>query len=400
MNKTGHKKKYSGISLFSGAMGLDLGVELSGIVPRVCVENDLVCVKTIRTNRPDLPVIDQNIEKISGRQLLKAAGLKKREAFVVYGGPPCQAFSTAGNRKSIHDSRGNLILEFVRIIEEVRPKYFIMENVRGLLSASIHNGMQNGNHIASEYMTKGGVVRYLHNLFKELGYTVSFALFNSANYGVPQKRERVIFFGNRGKKRIPLPPPTHTENGELTGKKWRTIREVFKGLEKTKHHFVDFSDSRKYYYRMLTAGQNWRNLPSDLQEKAMGSSYYLGGGKTGFYRRLDLDKPSPTLVTRPNMPATDLCHPIEIRPLSIEEYLRIQEFPDTWKLSGNLIEQYRQVGNAVPVGLGQMAGQVIIDFHEHKNQCAEQKNIKYSRYNKTTDLDLVSLEEQQELSFV
>ena len=388
---------YHGISLFTGAMGLDLGIEASGIVTRVCVENDPKCVQTIKLNRPKLPVIDRSIEQVTGKELLVAAGLKKSEVFVVFGGPPCQAFSTAGSRKSIHDARGNLILEFVRIIDEIRPRYFIMENVRGLLSAAIHKETHNGNGIPAEYLSKGGVVRYLHDLFKELGYTVSFALFDSANYGVPQKRERVIFFGNRGTKRIPLPPPTHTQDGKLTGKKWKTLGEAWEGLDGIEQHYVDFSETRKHYYRMLKAGQYWRNLPADLQEKAMGPSYHLGGGKTGFYRRLDFNKPSPTLVTRPNMPATDLCHPTELRPLSIEEYLRIQEFPKSWKLAGNLLDQYRQVGNAVPIRLGKMAGKTIVHFREKKNLKQDVAIARYSRYNNTTDLELLSPSKQLDL---
>lgn len=390
-------KKYNGISLFSGAMGLDIGVEQAGFTTAVCVENDPICCKTIAMNRPDLPLISKSIVGVTGKEILKAAKLKKKDIFVIYGGPPCQAFSTAGSRRSIHDERGNLVLEFLRIVDEISPQYFIMENVRGLLSASIEDSFHNGNRISPEYLNKGGVVRYLYDLFKDIGYTVSFALFDSANYGVPQKRERVIFFGNKDTKRIPLPLPTHTHDGRITGKKWKTLREAFKGIENIEHHYVDFSESRKYYYRMLKAGQNWRDLPAELREKAMGPSYHLGGGKTGFYRRLAWDKPSPTLVTRPNMPATDLCHPKKLRPLSIEEYICIQEFPKKWKLAGNLVDQYRQVGNAVPIGLGKIAAKTIIDFHGEITPKEPRGAIHYSRYRNTTDLELIRLDKQLEL---
>ena len=104
---------------------------------------------------------------------------------------------------------------------------------------------------------------------------------------------------------------------------------------------VNFPKSRLKYYRKLKEGQNWRNLSLKLQKEALGKSFYLGGGKTGFLRRLAWNKPSPTLVTDPMMPATDLGHPVEDRPLSIQEYKRIQEFPDNWKLSGNLRNQYK-----------------------------------------------------------
>lgn len=390
-------RKYNGISLFSGAMGLDIGVEQAGITTTVCVENDPICCKTIAMNKPDLPLIPKSIVDVTGEEILKTAKLKKKDVFVIYGGPPCQAFSTAGSRKSIHDERGNLVLEFLRIVDEISPQYFIMENVRGLLSASIEGNSRNGSRISREYFNKGGVVRYLYDLFRDIGYTVSFALFDSANYGVPQKRERVLFFGNKGTKRIPLPLPTHSVDGR-TGKKWKTLRDAFKGIENIKHHHVEFSESRLHYYRMLKTGQNWRDLPIELQEKAMGPSYHLGGGKTGFYRRLAWDKPSPTLVTRPNMPATDLCHPEELRPLSVEEYLCIQEFPKRWKLAGNLLDQYRQVGNAVPVGLGKIAAKTIIDFHEGVKPKRPNGIIHYSRYRNTSDLELLRLDKQLELT--
>ena len=139
------------------------------------------------------------------------------------------------------------------------------------------------------------------------------------------------------------------------------------------------------------------DLPADLQEEAMGLSYHLGGGKTGFYRRLSWDEPSPTLVTRPNMPATDLCHPQELRPLSVQEYKAIQQFPNEWWFAGNIIEQYKQIGNAVPVGFGHTVGKAIIDFHTGKTTKEEQNVVRYSRYHGTTDIDFES--KQLELVF-
>ena len=378
--------EHSGISLFTGAMGLDLGMEASGIVPRVCVENNPICVQTIKLNRPRLPVIAKSIEEVNSKELLEFAGLKKRDVFIMFGGPPCQAFSTAGNRESLQDTRGNCLLEFIKKVREIEPRYFVMENVRGLLSASIvpkHRGT--GNYAPEE--RPGSVLKYILSLFRGFGYTVSFALFNSANYGVPQARERIIFFGSRGESRIPLPRPTHTEDGKLTGKKWATLKEAIGDLRDIVHHHVEFPEKRKRFYRMLKPGQYWRNLPLELQEEAMGSSYHLGGGKTGFYRRLSWDKPSPTLVTRPNMPATDLSHPSKLRPLSVEEYRAIQQFPSSWQFAGNIAEQYRQIGNAVPVGMGYAVGRAIVDFHGGKVKDQDDRGIKYSRYNDTTDID-------------
>lgn len=136
---------------------------------------------------------------------------------------------------------------------------------------------------------------------------------------------------------------------------------------------------------MLEPGQNWRNLPLEIQKEAMGKSFYAGGGKTGFYRRLAWNKPSPTLVTHPAMPATDLCHPEEDRPLSLQEYKRIQEFPDDWQLAGRLVDRYRQVGNAVPVSLGWAIGQLIVK-QLNQQEIINYPFFPYSRYKNTGDL--------------
>lgn len=392
--------EYNAISFFSGAMGLDLGMERAGIKVRLVNDNDKYCCETIRTNRPDLALIDRPIEEISTREILKTAGLKKSEVFLVFGGPPCQAFSTAGGRKSLRDTRGNCILEFVKKVDEIKPRYFVMENVRGLLSAAIDPGDKASNSWSNDpARLPGSAIRYIAGLFRDAGYVISFALFDSANYGVPQIRERVIMFGNRGKKRVPLPQPTHSQDGKQTGEKWVTLREAFKRLNGTKHHHLNFSENKLMYYKMLKAGQYWKHLPKELQEKALGPSYHLGGGKTGFYRRLAWSKPAPTLCTRPNMPATDLCHPTKLRPLSVEEYKVIQQFPNNWKLAGNITEQYRQIGNAVPVGLGYMAGKTIIDFHEGKITKEKANGINYSRYRGTTDYEVLQPDDQLELQY-
>ena len=378
--------EYNAISFFSGAMGLDIGIEKAGFDIRVCVDNDKYCCETIKLNRPKIPVLQSRIENLTTEEILAVAGVKKGDVFLVHGGPPCQAFSTAGSRKSLQDIRGNCILEFVKKVIEIGPKYFIMENVRGLLSAAI-SPVEKGQRITSPEEQPGSALRYILGLFNGAGYSVSFALFDSANYGVPQKRERMIFFGNKGPDRIPLPRPTHSEDGSSTGKKWVSIREAFQNLNGEKEEFVTFSDNRKRYYRLLKAGQNWRDLPAELQEEAMGPSYHLGGGKTGFYRRLAWNSPSPTLVTRPNMPATDLCHPSKLRPLNVQEYKVIQQFPKNWKFAGNILEKYKQIGNAVPVGLGHVAGKAVMGFHLGKIAGQEQHGVRYSRYNNTTDRD-------------
>jgi DNA (cytosine-5)-methyltransferase 1 len=400
------KAKYNVVSLFSGAMGLDLGLEQAGLHTAVCVEMDKLACQTIRENT-SIPVIEGDISKVSTDEILIAAKLKRKDVFMVVGGPPCQAFSTAGKRLSLQDFRGNVIVNYLRVVEEIAPPYFILENVRGMLSTPL-------NAVPSEYENEygsmttipGSIVYFLWNEFSKMGYELSFTLFNSANYGVPQIRERVIIFGSK-KGRIPLPSPTHSETGFETGKKWVTIAEAFKGLGKQDQYF-ELTERMKRFVGMLKEGENWTDLPKELQKEAMGKSFELNGGKTGFYRRLAFNRPSPTLLTSPVMNATLLAHPTELRSLSVQEYARIQQFPDTWKLKGKLTDIFKQIGNAVPTGLGYAAGRAILDFHQGDfDPQRERKNrIPYSRYLGCSDFEfiptfkgLLQKNKQQELNF-
>jgi DNA (cytosine-5)-methyltransferase 1 len=147
-----------------------------------------------------------------------------------------------------------------------------------------------------------------------------------------------------------------------------------------------FPEKRLKYYRLLKAGQNWRDLPLELQPEAMGKSWYSGGGKTGFYRRLAWNRPSPTLVTSPTMPATDLCHPSELRPLSVQEYSAIQTFPTWYKFSGRLADKYRQIGNAVPPVLAHHIALHLAAFDEQRLAPAENSQSSLSRYVGTDDV--------------
>ena len=391
-------KKIKALSFFSGAMGMDIGLEKAGIEVILACESEKFIRETIKLNRPNLKVLE-DINNYSANDIRKLAGLRKNEKIdLIVGGPPCQAFSTAGKRLSINENRGIVFIKFLKLIKELNPRYFVIENVRGILSVplkKVSSKSKNKNLQIKE--EKGGTFSYIINFLKKSGYKVSFNLYNSANFGTPQIRERVIIVGNKDKK-LPYLTPTHSENAEYGLKKWRTFYDAVKNLDKKKHNSTKFPESRLKYFRILKSGQNWRNLPQNLQKKAMGNSYNLGGGKTGFLRRLDWNKPSPTLVTSPTMPATDLCHPTLDRPLSIEEYKRIQEFPDSWKLSGNLIQQYKQIGNAVPVSLGVAIGKLIAD-DICGNKIVQLKDFKYSRYLKTSDMDWQIYSNQRSFNF-
>lgn len=377
------------LSFFSGCGGLDLGLEQVGIKQKLACDFDKHCRSSLSSNRPNIPVID-NVLNYSSEEIIKIAGLKKgQRPTLIVGGPPCQAFSTAGNRLGFDDPRGNVFLRYIQLIEELQPDYAVIENVRGLLSAPLKLRPYNerGQSFPPLHNDEqpGGALAYVLEWLNKIGYGVRFNLYNSANYGVPQIRERVILIAARDGSQVPFLNPTHSSDESFGLPKWLTFSEAVEGLDPKKGTATKFPEQRLKFYRLLGPGQYWKHLPKELQIEALGKSYYLGGGKTGFLRRLAWDKPSPTLVTHPAMPATDLAHPVEDRPLSIEEYKRIQMFPDDWVLSGNLIQQYKQIGNAVPVGLGKAVGKAIVD---HINKVSSKQNFisfPYSRYKKTDD---------------
>jgi len=376
------------LSFFSGAMGLDLGIEKSGFDVRLACEVDKFCRQTIALNKPDIALLT-DINDYSAHDVRVAAGLKlDDEIDLIVGGPPCQAFSTAGKRKGLNDERGNVFLKYIELALELNPKYFVIENVRGLLSCPMehrpHELRGEGLPDLGEDELKGGALNFILNRLEQSGYSYSFNLYNSANFGTPQVRERVIIVCSRDQKKPPFLTPTHSQNGEFGLPKWNAVKSIISNIKE--HNHLNFPEKRLKYYRMLSSGENWKNLPIEIQKEAMGKSFYSGGGKTGFLRRLAWDKPSPTLVTHPAMPATDLAHPVEDRPLSVEEYKRIQEFPDAWELAGPIIQQYKQVGNAVPINMGYAVGRHILNLLNDV-EVTQYQDFKYSRYKKTSDID-------------
>ena len=367
------------LSFFSGAMGLDIGMKNGGIDALLACEFNKACRMTIAKNKPEIGLIG-DITDFTAEEILKMAKIPEgRKVDVIFGGPPCQAFSTAGTRKAFDDERGNVFLKYLSIISEIKPTYVVIENVRGLLSTPF-------KYKDIEEPIKGGAMMIILDKLKEIGYTVSFNLYNAAYFGAPQIRERVVIIGKLGGGKVSYLQPTHNEEGTDRLKAWRTLRDAFDDNlpMNVEHHFIEFPEKRLKYYRILKEGQYWKDLPLDLQKEALGKSFYLGGGKTGFLRRLSYSRPSPTLVTNPTMPATDLAHPTEDRPLSVEEYKSIQEFPESWKVCGGILDQYKQIGNAVPVKLGEAIAKTIID--DMNGIKYENTGFSYSRYKNTDEI--------------
>lgn len=376
------------LSFFSGAMGLDLGIEKAGFEIRLACEVDKFCRQTIALNRPSTALL-ADIDNYNAKEVRLEAGLSETDEIdLIMGGPPCQAFSTAGKRKGFKDERGNVFLKYIELALELKPRYFVIENVRGLLSCPMEHRPHElrGDEYPELELDelKGGALNFIISRLEKSGYAYSFNLYNSANFGTPQNRERVIIICARDGDKPPYLIPTHAEKGDYDLPRWNTVRGAIHDLKI--HDHLTFPEKRLKYYKMLSPGQNWKDLPVEIQKEAMGKSFYSGGGKTGFLRRLAWDRPSPTLVTHPAMPATDLAHPTENRPLSIQEYKRIQEFPDNWDLAGPLIQKYKQIGNAVPISMGEAVGKLILNLLDN-NDIPDFSKFKYSRYKNTNDIE-------------
>jgi DNA (cytosine-5)-methyltransferase 1 len=353
-------REHSVISLFSGAMGLDLGLEQAGLQVSVCQDLDPSACQTVKFNRPSTKILCGDLREISTADLLRASGLKSGAPFLVAGGPPCQSFSTAGRRESVADPRGSLFREFLRVVEEARPRFFLMENVKGLLSAAIKHRpihMRGEDLEAEEEL--GSAFQLILAEFSRIGYKFAYTVLDAVNYGSPQFRERLVILGSRDNEPLFLPAPTHFQKHQEDVFRWVTLRKAIEHLEKNPGSCATFSPERAEFMEFVPPGGNWRNLPRHLLHEAMGAASEAAGGKMGFYRRLSYEEPSPTLVTSPVQKATMLCHPNVTRPLSVSEYAAIQGFPENWQFAGGLADQYRQVGNAVPIQLGYSLGRTL-----------------------------------------
>lgn len=342
-------------------MGLDLGLERAGFSMRLAADNMPAAAETARRNRQYLPFFDGDIFDLDAEGIERLSGVKSGELDLLAGGPPCQSFSTAGKRLGLDDSnKGPLVFEFARLVEEMKPRAFLMENVKGLLSASSkwrELPYNNNGKIIDDL--HGSLLRELSQRLRGIGYSLEVRELNSADFGVPQTRQRVFLVGYRDGRSVTFPEPTHAKDATLFLSPWRTIRDAFTELAEDDSHCAKFSPRKLRYLKMVPEGGNWRSLPEDIQRESMGRAFHAKGGRSGYWRRLAFDAPSPTILTEPNNASTSLCHPVEHRPLTVRECARIQTFPDEWLFYGKGSDQYRLVGNAVPVDLAYAVGRHV-----------------------------------------
>ncbi|AMD32556.1 TPA: DNA cytosine methyltransferase [Streptococcus agalactiae] len=320
------------IELFAGAGGLALGIEKAGFDTIGLVEFDSAASETLKYNRPNWNVIHDDVANISKLDLEEYFLIKKGELDLLSGGAPCQSFSYAGKRLGLEDTRGTLFYHYAVFLEKLQPKMFLFENVKGLTS---HD--------------KGKTYKTILNVFEEEGYTVQSKVLNAWDYGVAQKRERMIMVGIRND----LVNMTSFEYPKPHDYK-PVLRDIL--LDCPPSQGMQYSEQKRKIFELVPPGGYWKDIPESIAKEYMKSTWYMGGGRTGILRRLSLDEPSLTVLTSPTQKQTERCHPLEVRPFTIRENARIQSFPDDWEFQGSVGNQYKQVGNAVPVNLAYEVG--------------------------------------------
>lgn len=317
------------IDLFAGAGGTALGFSNAGINHVLLNEFDKNAAQALKDNSDahglNWVIDDRDVHDVE---------FSPYQAEIMQAGFPCQAFSYAGKSRGFEDTRGTLFFEFARAIHVVQPKIAIGENVRGL---ERHDG--------------GRTLKTMLAALDDLGYRVNYKILRAQYLDVPQKRERLIIFAVRKDLDCPILFPKERDY-------FISLKQALEGCPDSEGQ--EYPEKKRKVMERVPEGGCWRDLPDDVAREYMGGSYHLSGGRTGMARRLSWDQPSLTLTCAPAQKQTERCHPSETRPLKVREYARIQTFPDDWSFSGSLANQYKQIGNAVPVNLGYHVGRCVL----------------------------------------
>ena len=269
---------YTTIELFAGAGGLALGVEKAGFNTIGLIEFDKEACDTLRTNRPKWNVICDDIANVSCKNLEKLFNIKKGKLDLLSGGAPCQAFSYAGKRLGLEDARGTLFYHYAVFLEKLQPKMFLFENVRGLLT---HDG--------------GKTYSTILDIFEKAGYEIQKEVLNAWDYGVAQKRERLITIGIRkdlvGKIKYSFPKPYDYKP---------VLRDVLQDVPESLG--VPYGESKRKIFELVPPGGYWKDIDPQIAKKYMKSCWNMEGGRTGILRRMSMDEPSPVSYTHLTLP--------------------------------------------------------------------------------------------------
>jgi DNA (cytosine-5)-methyltransferase 1 len=343
------------VSFFSGGGGLDLGLSLAGFNIGYASDQEEIYCSTLKNNFPESFIESQDIREMTAKSIHKCVGKSPIE--LLAGGPPCQAFSILGKRQSFDDERGQLVFEFIRLIEELRPKAFLFENVPGILTLS-----------------KGDDWALLRSKFQSTGYNLYEKVLNSADFGVPQTRKRLFVIGFRHNIRFDFPTPTYRNPAqepsllEYQLPTWLPAKLALENVAGLSNHDIrPHGDRVRNRYKLVPPG---------------------GRDSIDHTHRIHPDKPAGTVLVgskagggRPHI------HPDLPRHITPREAARLQSFPDWYIFQGPQTAQYRQVGNAVPVLLAYSVGKAIrqaLDENLRISQIPKQKKTSKS-------LDLVSI---------
>lgn len=334
---------YKVIDLFSGIGGLSLGFSMEGFEISIANEIDKSIADSYKKNHPHTHVINEDITNLSIESVFN--DFCNREDIVVIGGPPCQGFSQKGSRLGLEDSRNYLFKYFFDVVNYVRPEYFVMENVPNILTAC-------------DGYFKNEIIR----LFKDINYSIDYAILNSYDYGVPQERRRAFILGKKGDSILELPKPiekkvsawdaisdlSYLESGE------GEFLQEYKYTPKTEYQELMRKDSKKLYNHIVTkhsqlAIERLRYIPPEQGREALPEEHRTGSIFSGTWSRIVKSKPSVTITTRFDTPSSGrFTHPYLNRAITVREAARLQSFPDDIVFYGSKVSQMKQVGNAVP----------------------------------------------------
>lgn len=343
------------IDLFAGVGGLSLGFEMAGFNVVLANEYDESIAKAYEINHPNAKMI---VEDITNLPIEKTFKEYRRKVDVIIGGPPCQGFSQKGQRKTINDERNFLFKYFVAVVDFVRPKYFVMENVPNLLTA------ENG-YFKEEII----------ELFEGLGYTLSTDTLNAADYGVPQNRRRAVIIGRQGELAIAMPKPL-----DYKVTIWDAISDLAylnsgEGIECDIYRTPPQSE----YQRMMREGsdnlynhkatkhsdlaiERLKMIPPNKGKEVLPKEHLTKSIYSGTWTRMVKDEISVTITTRFDTPSSGkFTHPFLHRAITVREAARIQSFPDTFHFKGTKGSQMKQVGNAVPPLLAKAIATVVMN---------------------------------------
>lgn len=341
------------VSLFSGAGGLDIGLEAAGWVGRYASDLDPVAIATLKANRgrsidghryfKDAKIELADVRGLTGGHILKRVGAARGEIPLLVGGPPCQSWSSAGRQGGFDDPRGRLFSDFVRLAGELGVRWVMFENVRGLLTARGRDGRP------------GSALEQIRLEMLDAGFQTTVSLVNAADYGVAQRRVRLIVFGYRDSEPFIFPAPTHAKVPGDERRPWQSLRELMAGIPGP-------SDEEIFLPSGALAKQ-LEGLPEGSGVKSPGKRESTRPGGHWGYKQ-------GAFVTDPNKPARTITanaqqdwyrDPVHgLRRLCPRECAAIQSFPDGWVFSGRRTDHYRQIGNAVPPTLGRVLGTALL----------------------------------------